>query len=52
MENNFNFNKLFKEAVSYTRLSDKDIIKQRIAKFFKEAPEFNRSYTHLGSQSS
>ena len=32
IENNFNFNKLFKEGVSYARLSDKDHIRQRIAK--------------------
>ena len=49
MSNNFDFNKLFKEGISYQRLCDKEIIQQRIAKKFGESPEFNRSYTHLGT---
>jgi len=49
MDNNFNFNKLFKESVGYQRLCDKDLVRARIDKHFKDAPEFNRAYTHLGS---
>ena len=52
LENNFDFNKLFKEGLNYTRLSEKEEVKSRIAKSVGEAPEFNRMFTHLGSQSS
>jgi hypothetical protein len=51
MQNKFDFNKLFTQAISYQRLSDKELINTRIAKTFFELPAFNRSYTHLGSQS-
>lgn len=32
IDNHFNFNKLFKEGVSYQRISDKPLITQRVAK--------------------
>ena len=51
MDNKFDFNKLFKEGISYQRLSDVDLVKRRIARKFNEAPQFNRMYTHLGTQS-
>jgi hypothetical protein len=52
LENNFDFNKLFKEGLNYERLSDKELLKERMAKYLKEQPQFKRFYTHLGSQSS
>lgn len=52
LQNKFDFNKLFRVGINYERLEDKPIIHQRISKFLREAPDFKRFYTHLGSQSS
>lgn len=52
LDNNFDFNKLFKEGINYTRLSEKDQIEERMKKYLREAPEFKRFFTHLGSKSS
>jgi hypothetical protein len=52
LQNNFDFNKLFKEGINYARLSDKNLVGDKVAKFLKEAPDFKRFYTNLGSQSS
>ena len=51
MSNNFDFNKLFKSGISYQRISDKDIIKQRVSRQLFELPQFTRSHTHLGTKS-
>lgn len=42
MSNNFDFNKLFREGLNYQRLSDVDKLRERIAREFNEAPQFNR----------
>lgn len=52
LDNNFDFNKLFKDGINYSRLSEKDQINERMKKYLREAPEFKRFYTHLGSKSS
>ena len=51
IDNNFNFNKLFKEGLTYQKLSDKDLIHSRIAKVVGDAPPYKRFYTSLGQQS-
>jgi hypothetical protein len=40
MQNNFDFNKLFREGISYQRLCDKALIESRLARIFNEAPPF------------
>ena len=49
--NKFDFNKLFKSGISYQRIIDKDIIKQRVSRQLFELPQFTRSHTHLGTKS-
>jgi poly(A)-specific ribonuclease len=38
IQNNFNFNKLFKEGLSYQRISDKNLILKQIAIKMNEEP--------------
>jgi exonuclease VII small subunit len=49
IENKFDFNKLFKEGVSYQRLCDKELVRDRIRKNIQTNSKGSRFYTHLGT---
>mmetsp|Transcript_10273 Transcript_10273/g.15632 ORF Transcript_10273/g.15632 Transcript_10273/m.15632 type:complete len:130 (+) Transcript_10273:178-567(+) len=51
IDNKFDFNKLFKEGISYQRLCDKELVKDRIRGSFLPQSRFKRFYTHLGTSS-
>ena len=47
-ENHFDFNKLFKEGLSYQRLCDSERVKKQILQHTDRLPKFNRMWTHIG----
>jgi hypothetical protein len=50
ISNNFDFTKLFREGISYARLSEKDLVKSRIDKKINGV-HLGRFYQHMGSRS-
>lgn len=51
MQNHFDFNKLFREGISYQRLADKELVESRLARHLNESPPFHRQSTRLGTRS-
>ena len=50
-KNEFDFNKLYREGLTYRPISDIPKIEEAVRREVGELPKSNKSYTNLGSQS-